>query len=344
MRYQIRKKLAITLGRLGTFLLMGSLFLALSSPVEARENSLYGIHLMNTGELDKAAELLNPSPNEDWNYVTVPLTLDDLKKVDEWQAFLAKAKEKRLIPIVRLMTRFDNGAWQVPTKKNIVDLITFLSKLDWPTDQRYIIVFNEVNHAKEWSGKIDPQQYTDSLRFAADWAHSEGKNYKVLPAAMDLAASNGGTTKEAFKYLDEMLAYDPQIFEKVDYWNSHSYPNPAFSSAPTKTGKNTMRGFTHELAYLKQKTGRDFQTFVTETGWEDNYTTRKWLGSYYQYTADHIWSDERVIAVTPFVLQGDPGPFSGFSFIDKNGRPTTQYRAYQDVIKRSLEKVIAVKQ
>ena len=344
MRYQIRKKLAITLGRLATVLLVGSLFFALPRPVEARENSLHGIHLMNTGELEKAAELLNPRPNEDWNYVTVPLTLDDLKKVDEWQAFLTQAKEKRLIPIVRLMTRFDNGAWQVPTKKNIVDLITFLSKLDWPTDQRYIIVFNEVNHAKEWSGKIDPQQYADSLRFAADWAHSEGKNYKVLPAAMDLAASNGGATKEAFQYLDEMLAYDPQIFEKVDYWNSHSYPNPAFSSAPTKTGKNSMRGFTHELAYLKQKTGRDFQTFVTETGWEDNYSTRKWLGSYYQYTADHIWSDERVIAVTPFVLQGDPGPFSGFSFIDKNGRPTTQYRAYQDVIKRSLEKVLAANQ
>lgn len=318
-------------------------FFAGAQPVSARENSVYGIHLMNTGELDRAVELLNPAPNDQWNYVTVPLTLNDVEKLDEWQNFFAKAKEKKVIPIVRLMTRFDNGAWQVPSKKNVVDLFTFLGKLDWPTDQKYVIAFNEVNHAKEWGGSINPQSYTDSLRFTADWAHSEGADYKVLPAAMDLAAPNGNSTKEAFSYLNEMLAYDPQIFDKIDYWNSHSYPNPAFSSAPTKTDKNSMRGFTHELAFLKEKTSKDFQTFVTETGWEENNATRRWLSSYYQYTSEHIWSDERVIAVTPFVLQGDPGPFSRFSFIDKEGKPTNQYRAYQDVIKRSLEKILAEK-
>jgi hypothetical protein len=40
-------------------------------------------------------------------------------------------------------------------------------------------------------------------------------------------------------------------------------------------------------------------------------------------------------------LQGDPGPFSGFSFIDRNGKPTAQYQAYQEVIKRSIEKKLA---
>lgn len=339
--YQAKNQLSTLLNKFLLTVLMSGLFLGLASPVSARENSVFGIHLMNPGEIEKASELLNPAPNDEWNYVTVPLTLDDIKKPNEWKEFFAQAKQKKIIPIVRLMTRFDNGSWQVPTKKNIVDLVTFMSSFEWPTDKRYIIVFNEVNHAKEWGGKIDPQSYADTLTFTADWAHSEAKNYQVLPAAMDLDAPNGGSTKEAFQYLSEMLSYNAQIFDTVDYWNSHSYPNPAFSSSPTKTGKNSMRGFATELAYLKDKTGKDFRTFVTETGWTENGTTRRWLNSYYQYTSDNIWSDEHVVAVTPFVLQGDPGPFSGFSFLDKNGKPTNQYHAYQEVIKQSLDKVIA---
>jgi hypothetical protein len=341
--HQTKFQLSTLLHRLTVFVLIGSAFLSAALPVFARENSVYGIHLMNTGELNQASQLLNPTPNEQWNYVTVPLTLEDLKKPNEWKAFFAEAKDKKMIPIVRLMTRFENGAWQVPTKKNIVDYFTFLSSLDWPTDKRYVIVFNEVNHAKEWGGRIDPQSYADVLSFTADWAHSEAKNYQVLPAAMDLAAPNGHATKEAFTYLNEMRAYNSQVFASIDIWNSHSYPNPAFSASPVKTGKNSMRGYQNELAYLKEKTGRDFQTFITETGWEENTATRRWLSSYYQYTSDNIWSDERVIAVTPFVLNGDPGPFSGFSFLDRNGKPTTQYRAYQQVIKQSLEKTIAEK-
>ncbi len=312
-------------------------------PVYARENSVFGIHLLNPSELDQAVTLLEPSASQEWHYVTVPLTLEDLKKESEWQDFFHKAKEKKIIPIVRLMTKFERGAWQVPTKRNIVAYFEFLSKLEWPTDKKYIIAFNEVNHAKEWGGRVDPQQYTDTLRFTADWAHSEDLNYQVLPAAMDLAASSGGGTREAFQYLNEMLAYDPQIFANVDYWNSHSYPNPGFSSSPEKTDQRSMRGFVHELVFLKEKTGKDYQTFITETGWNDTPATHRWLTSYYQYTVDNIWSDERVIAATPFTLQGDPGPFSGFSFIDRNGQPTAQYRAYQEVIKRAAEKKLAEK-
>lgn len=313
------------------------LFMQLASPISARENSVYGIHLLHPGELDQATKLLKPIESDTWHYVTIPLTLEDLKKESEWQEFFRKSKEKKIIPIVRLMTKFENGAWKVPNKKEIVDMFAFLKKLEWPTDKKYVIVFNEVNHAKEWGGTIDPESYTDVLRFTADWAHTENMNYQVLPAAMDLAAPNGSATKEAFEYLRQMLAYDPEILNKVDYWNSHSYPNPGFSSSPERTEKNSMRGFNHELAFVKEKTGRDLQTFITETGWSENGATRRNLNAYYMYTAQHIWSDERVIAATPFILQGDPGPFSGFSFIDRNGQPTAQYHAYQDIIRQALE-------
>lgn len=318
-----------------------SLFLALflcltmTQPVFAAGQVL-GIHILNTNELQDADTLLSPQiGQDDWRYVTIPLTLADTKNHEQWQSFFDQAKAKKIIPLVRLTTKFENGAWQVPTRKDIVQLIQFLSQLNWPTDQRHIIVFNEVNHAKEWGGTLDPASYAATLRFTSQWAKTEpDKQFIVLPAAMDLAAPNGHETKEAFDYLDQMSEADSEIFGQVDAWNSHSYANPGFSSAPQLTAQNSLRGFTHELSYLKTKTGRDYQVFITETGWIDNKTTRRWLETYYLYAMQHIWSDPRVVAVTPFVLRGDPGPFSGFSFLDRNGKPTAQYTAFQKALSR----------
>jgi hypothetical protein len=320
-------------------LLALTIFSFFSTPVKAVEGSVLGIHILHPSEAAKAKELLNvDAAHDEWHYVTVPLSLNDLKSEDEWKEFFKYSKENKLIPVVRLMTKFENGAWTIPTKRDIVDLITFLSKQNWPTDDRYIIVFNEVNHTKEWGGQIDPSGYADTLRFTSNWAKSEGKNYKVLPAAMDLAAPNSEVTREAFNYLQQMLDHDSSIFSYIDAWNSHSYPNPAFSSSPERTEKNSVRGFIHELSFIKDKTGKDYRTFITETGWIENAATRRFLQSYYTYAAQHIWSDPRVIAVTPFVLQGDPGPFSGFTFVNRSGQPTLQYIAYQNVIKKMSEK------
>lgn len=311
----------------------------IARPVQAIDGSILGIHILNPSEASYAAQLLSADQHQDdWHYVTIPLTLDDLKKPDDWSSFFAFAKKQHLIPIVRLATHFENGAWQIPTKKNIVDLITFLSNLTWPTSEKYIIAFNEVNHVQEWGGTIDPAGYVDVLRFTSDWAKSENLNYKVLPAAMDMDAPNGPTTKEGFAYLDQMWQTDQTIFDYVDYWNSHSYPNPAFSAPPTAKGKNSISGFEAELAYLQQKTGREYQTFITETGWVDTAATRDRLASYYQYAMRNVWSDPRIMGVTPFVLQGDPGPFSAFTFLNRDGRPTAQYAAYQNVLKTLTQK------
>src|SRR5258708_7586459 len=307
--------------------------------VGAIDGSVLGIHILSTSEIQNAEQLFKADQRtDDFHYVTIPVTLDDLNKQAEWNAFFAYCRQQHLIPIVRLTSRFENGAWIVPNKKNIADLITFLSSLNWPTDEKYIIVFNEVNHSKEWGNTINPVEYTDVLKFASNWAKSENKNYKILPAAMDLAAPNGSSTSEAFTYLNKMYQTEPRIFGYVDYWNSHAYPNPAFSGSPTATGQNSIIVFMNELDYLKNKTGHDYQTFITETGWVENAQTRPWLISYYDYAFQHVWSDPRVKAVTPFVLQGDPGPFSQFTFLNRNGQPTAQYAAYQEALKKFGEK------
>jgi hypothetical protein len=305
------------------------------SPVFATEGAVLGIHILNPSDLGQAKELLKTEKTKDeWHYVTIPLSLNDLNKHGEWNEFFKLAKQEKFTPIVRLVTRFEKGAWTVPTKKEITNYFVFLNSLDWPTDKKYIIVFNEVNHAKEWGGNINPDQYADVLKFTSNWAKSENKNYQILPAAMDLAAPNGGETMEAFAYLDNMRQSDPDIFQYLDYWNSHSYPNPGFSAAPTRTEKNSLNGFKYELSYLKEKTGREYQTFITETGWADNSKTHSRLANYYDYAAEQIWSDPRIVAVTPFILRGAPGPFAAFTFLDRNDKPTDQYHAYQQAMNK----------
>ncbi|HYD35830.1 MAG TPA: hypothetical protein VD999_07250 [Vitreimonas sp.] len=317
-------------------LLVITSFLSFPTLVSAASGDVLGVHILHPYEIDDAKKLITDEAKPDeWQYVTIPLSLNDLDKKDEWQGFLNAAKEKKIIPIVRLTSRFENGAWKVPNRKEIVLLMTFLKKQDWPTDQRHVVMFNEVNHAKEWGGTINPEEYADILSFAADWAHAEGKNFVVLPAAMDLAAPNGTETMEAFTYLNRMHAYNPDIFHKIDVWNSHSYPNPGFSSSPERTAQNSLRGFEHELKFIKDKTGRDLQVMITETGWIANRQTSRWLEEYYLYALQHVWSHPQVIAVTPFLLRGDPGPFSNFTFLDRNNQPTVQYLAFKKAVQRA---------
>ncbi len=296
--------------------------------------SVIGVHILNTGELGEAKELITVDHADTWQYVTIPFTLADIEKKDEWQTFFDSAKVHKIIPLVRLATRFDDGSWSVPTRKDLVHLITALNTLSWPTDAHHIIIFNEVNHAKEWGGRIDPAQYADTLRFSIDWAKSENSNFVVLPAALDLAAPNGTQTREAFTYLEQLHAADPDVLGRIDGWNSHSYPNPGFSASPLKTGKNSLRGYQYELAFLEKHGYPVKPVYITETGWEESRYTRQALVAYYEYALKYIWSDPRIKAVTPFVLRGAPGPFAGFSFVDQSGAPTRQYQALRTALSR----------
>lgn len=313
------------------FLLLSAVFAV--NKAQAVNSRVMGMHIMHTGELEEVRKVYT---DEEWRFVTIPLTLDDLKKPEEWQSFFDQAYKLKVIPILRLTTRFDaaHNAWEIPSRKDIIEMANFLNKLDWHQDEKFIIVFNEVNHAAEWGGKIDPITYGGILKFTSNWFRSEARNYKILPAAMDLAANNSSETREAFSYLESLYDFDHEIFDSIDYWNSHSYPNPDFAASPKRTGQNSVRGFTYELNWLKGKTaGKDFQVFITETGWASSYLTNYYLDDYYFYALSNIWNDKRVKAVTPFIMKGSPGPFSSFSFFDAKGNPTVQLFSLQKALK-----------
>lgn len=316
--------------------------LLLSAPVVwAQEpTAKVGVHILQTEEMAQAVQLLNPSRSPDeWLFVTIPFSLEDTTQTGRWQSFFDAARAQRVIPIVRLVTKAENGTWEIPTQKNMVDQLNALQQLNWPTAEKRVILFNEVNHGKEWGGRIDPAGYAKLFRFGAQWAHALSPQFVVLPAAMDLAAPNGGVTRDAFRFLDEMYAFDNEIFSYADAWNSHSYPNPGFSAPPQRYGRNSLYGYQFELVYLQTKGVKDLLVYITETGWEQNHQTSNKLSAYYQYALDKIWQpDARVVAVTPFVLQGAPGPFANFSFLTANGKPTLHYSALQKVLGVSTER------
>ncbi|MBI5151811.1 MAG: hypothetical protein HZA34_04610 [Candidatus Pacebacteria bacterium] len=309
-------------------------FIVFVRPVYAAE--VLGVHILNTGELDKASALIKTEKTKNtWDYVTIPFTFDDIQRKAEWQRFFYQARELKFQPIVRLATRFQDGSWQIPTRKDIVEMTAVLSRMEWPIPtERIVVVFNEPNHKNEWGGTIDPEGYGYVLRFTADWLHAELAGYVVLPAGLDLAAPNGKDTLDAFTFLDRMLKDNDELLVMLDGWTSHSYPNPAFSAAPTAKGKNSLRGFEYELEYLRKYTAKEFPVYITETGWTDSKQTSRWLYQYYRYAVDHIWSDPRVRAVTPFVLNGAPGVFSQFSFYDAQGKPTLHFDAYRKALER----------
>lgn len=293
---------------------------------------ILGIHILSPAELEKADELLARNDDKD-QFVTVPLTLSDLEKKDAWQQFFDRAHERRLRPIIRFSTTFENGSWKKPTRADVVHMTTFLSSLSWHRPDMTVVLFNEPNHAKEWNGVIHPQEFADMSVFASRWLKTERKNYIVLPAGLDLAAPNGKETMEAFTYWDHVFAHAPNFLDHFDGWTSHSYPNPGFSSSPQRTDKMSLRGYQHELAYIRKYTDRELPVYITETGWSTAGIREKNLYAYYKTAFESIWrNDERVVAVTPFLLQGAPGIFTPFSFLDKDGRPTVAYDAYRAVL------------
>lgn len=296
------------------------------------KGEVLGIHILGPGEIVRANELLAHGDDKD-KFVTVPLTLADLSKPKDWQRFFDDAQALKMRPIIRYTTRFENGSWIVPTRADVVRMTSFLSSLEWHRPDLTVILYNEPNHANEWGGTIDPKSFADISLFATQWIETETKTYTILPAAMDLAADGKGGTMEAFEYWTKALSAQPTLLDRFDGWNSHSYPNPAFAASPDRTGKNSLRGYESELAFAKKYTHKEFPVYITETGWNQNLLTNQRLKDYFIKAYTKIWgNDSRIVAVTPFLLQGAPGTFAPFSFLDKDGNPTMAYEVYQSLL------------
>lgn len=316
-------------------------------PVQAKfdpfvtANNKFGIHILDINDLADAAALVNSNGGQ-WGYVTIVIQEDD-RNFDKWQVIFDQMRRYHLIPLVRLATKTQGDSWAKPTTDSIDDWVRFLNSLNWPIENRYVILFNEPNHANEWGKSINPEEYvTLAVEFSRK-LHDVSEDFFVLPAALDVSASSNGASLDADTFLTRMVKHDAQILNVIDGWNSHSYPNPAFSGSAYATGRGTLQSYKWELDRLTALgLTKTLPIFITETGWVHREGMAHYTGmlsadavaANMLIAANFVWSDKRIAAVTPFVLSYQGAPFDHFSwkkFSQSSFYP--QYSEYQSLSK-----------
>jgi len=320
------------------FFLCLLLVLVLAAPVEradalfdpvARPNNFSGIHILFPSELSEAASLVNAKTGE-WGYVTIPIQTGD-KDLDKWQSFMDEAKKHKLIPIIRLATSADRentSVWAKPTTLEILDFANFLNSLNWPVENRYIIAFNEMNRFDEWGGEApNPKEYADLLSYTVEVFKERSPNFYVIMGGLDNASPNDRVKyMDNLVYMNEMVAYNPEIFNKIDAFSSHSYPNPGFSAPPLQNKVEGITTYQFEYNLINSHTVKKKPVFITETGWDSAKLSETVIAKYYEIAYQNFWNKDKdkIVAITPFLLNSQGGPFDVFSFV-KSGKQTKYY-------------------
>lgn len=300
---------------------------AIYDPLSATNNRV-GVHVLSPDELDSAAKLVNNDNAGSWGYVTVPIQAADRDR-EKWTRFMKKAAELKIIPIIRVATIVDGSHWLKPDDNDLIDFANFLNDLPWPTQNRYIIVFNEVNRADEFGGAVSPENYADILTNAIDIFKRRSDKFFILPSALDNAAPNGGQFMRWDAYLTRMHARQPEIFNNIDGWNSHAYGNPGFSASPVLSGANKADSFQSDLAFLAKFTQKKLPVFITEAGWSRQNLDDRTIATFYNHAFSTTWADRAVVAVTPFLLFAGTEPFANFSLLTRASQPTLAYQTIQ---------------
>ncbi|OGM59701.1 hypothetical protein A2892_02110 [Candidatus Woesebacteria bacterium RIFCSPLOWO2_01_FULL_39_10b] len=131
-----------------------------------------------------------------------------------------------------------------------------------------------------------------------------------------------------------MIASNPNVFENIDGWVSHSYPNPAFSGKETDSGKGTIRSFEWETSTLKSLgINKELPIFITETGWSNQNLSESMIGEKLSHAFTNVWTDSRIVAVTPFILNYPQPPFGVFSWTKSDGSFYSFYDKVRDLAK-----------
>ena len=312
---------SIAIGFLVTIVMFhqSSIVWGLENPIEQSNNKL-GIHILDPIEIDHAPAIVNGNDNR-WGYVVVPLRVDD-RDLDKWFNFFVKARDLKLIPVVRLAMHGENNGWAIPTDDEILYAANFLNQMPWPIKNRYVIVFNEPNHALEWGGILDPASYAERLNFAIDVFKSKDANFFMLNAALDRATPNqAGKTMKADTYLKGIFESRPELVYKIDGWNSHAYPNPAFARSPNERGTMSVVSYRSELSYL-QKLGRDnIPVFITETNWTNEKLSAEQISEYWKQAWNYAWVDRNLVMIGAWLLNANDGPFAQVSLTDRSFKP-----------------------
>lgn len=305
---------------LGNLFLLAKPVLAIYIPQDV-PNNRFGIHIIDENDLNDAASLLNSSGG-DWGYVKLVIREDDRNR-DKWQEVFDRMRRLHMIPVVRLATKVENGAWVKPRVEDIGSWVDFLDSLNWVIENRYVIIFNEPNHAKEWGGTLNPEEYGWYLKEFSRRLKEKSTDFFILPAGLDASAPDGYDTMDEWTFLSRMIRKEPDVFTFIDGWTSHSYPNPDFSGSPNASGRGSIRNYQWELSQLARLGfTENLPVFIAETGWRHNqgkhleisYLSPEIIADYFATAFTYAWNDDRIIAVIPFLLNYQAEPFDHFSW------------------------------
>jgi len=306
--------------------------------VDKIENNKVGLYIYaeNKDYMELAQKLVN-SNGGDWGYVLLPYNVKDTD-YSKWSDVFERLLNKHLIPIVQL--------WDVDLddyKDQTEEAAEFLNSFMWPIKERYISAYNEPNDSKFWGGKSDPAEYARVLDYTINAFKKESSNFFILNGALNISASSGDGYIDAFDFMRTMDKEVPHIFNKLDGWASHSYPQPNFSGSPNASGRNSIRAYEEELDFLKNEldVSKDLPVFITETGWPHaeglNYNASFYpvsrVAEFFRIAYEEHWLlDDRVRAVTPFTMLYDP-PFDHFSWINDDDVPYEHYEVVKSIKK-----------
>ena len=297
----------------------------------AQPNNIFGIQLAqpHPQEIRAASDLVNSNGGK-WGYVTLVIQENDRNK-DKWQNVFDELRELHLIPIIRLATQPEGENWRRPEPTDANDWADFLDSLNWVVKDRYIILFNEPNHGSEWGGEVDEKSYANVAFTFAKALKEKNSDFFIMLAGFDASAPSwfpGLEDEEIF--LQKILTESKEnIFNYIDGWSSHSYPNPAFSGSPWDYGRGTVRTYDWELGMLgRLGINKELPVFITETGWKrGNEIT---VAENFQTAFNQVWNqDSRVKAVTPFILDYQGPPFLEFSW--KKHQSDEYYQQYYSI-------------
>jgi hypothetical protein len=337
-----------SLNRIFTIIIFGLIFLilgqfwpalAIVNPLDKPNNKI-GIHILDPNEVEKVAPLVN-SNGGDWGWVTVVLRDDDKDRV-KWQRFMDNCLRLHLVPIVRIATVMTQQGWEEPNLNQSIDFANFLTDIVWPTKNRYVVIYNEPNHASEWGGQVDPAAYAHILKYTSQIFKVRNADFFILPAGLDAAAADGKNSQNLYTFLNQMINNEPDVFQFIDGWTTHAYANPGFSGNPNDSSRQSIVSYRWETVYVQTLSGRSLPVFITEAGWEDKKVGEGNVGSFYRIAFTTVWQDSNIVAVTPFLLDAQ-GPFSSFSFIRQDGSEKPAYQAVKNLAKVKGEPLMAPK-
>lgn len=287
-------------------------------------NNRFGVHILEPTEIGEAAKLVN-SNGGDWGYVTIPMRSND-RDYFKWYKFFESAKALHVIPIIRIATYPINNIWETPTVYDLVDFANFLNDMPWSTKNRYIVLFNEPNHANEWGGQVNPYGYARLLVDAKQIFKSRSQDYFLLTAGLDMSSANTSSSEDALLFYKQMTAVQPDWYLAIDGLAVHAYSNPGFSASPYSQTRYGITSYRFEESTLAKLGLSGKPIFITETGTISQ-------NDFYQPAFSQIWTDANIIAITPFVLSAG-GDFSNFSLVTSAGHPK---KSYSDIL--SLPKI-----